>query len=110
VLTSIQGNPAVPPDVQQQAEIELSSGVPFLSDADVESALEEAGVTGRGDVAEAASSPLAASWGWAHCERLTSAGQDLRYGDCDEMLARRLERSITPGCPTSPTRPRPPRE
>jgi hypothetical protein len=62
VLTSIQGNPAVPPDVQQQAEIELSSGVPFLSVADLESALEEAGVTGRGDVAEAARSPLAASW------------------------------------------------
>ncbi len=47
VLTGIQGNPAVPPDVQQQAEIELSSGVPFLSDADVESALEAAGVTGE---------------------------------------------------------------
>jgi MFS family permease len=47
VLTGIQGNPAVPPDVQQQANIELSSGVPFLSDADVESALEQAGVTGE---------------------------------------------------------------
>jgi MFS family permease len=45
VLTGIQGNPAVPPDVQQQANTELSSGVPFLSDADVESALEDAGVT-----------------------------------------------------------------
>ena len=47
VLTGIQGNPDVPPDLQQQAEIELASGVPFLSNADVESALEEAGVTGE---------------------------------------------------------------
>ena len=46
VLTGIQGNPAVPPDLQEQAKVELSSGVPFLSDSDVESALEEAGVTG----------------------------------------------------------------
>jgi MFS family permease len=47
VVTGIQDNPEVPPDLQQQAEVELSSGVPFLSDADVETALEEAGVTGE---------------------------------------------------------------
>jgi hypothetical protein len=47
VLTGIQGNPAVPPDLQERANVELSSGVPFLSDFDVESALEEAGVTGE---------------------------------------------------------------
>ena len=47
VLTGIQGNPAVPPDLQEQATVELSSGVPFLSDSDVEAALEEAGVTGE---------------------------------------------------------------
>jgi MFS family permease len=44
LLTGIQGNPAVPPDLQEQANVELSSGVPFLSDADVEAALEEAGI------------------------------------------------------------------
>ena len=47
VLTGIQGNPAVPTDVQEQATIELSGGVPFLSDADVEAALDDAGVTGE---------------------------------------------------------------
>ena len=47
VLTGIQGNPAVPPDLQQKAEVELSGGVPFLADADVESALEEARVSGE---------------------------------------------------------------
>lgn len=47
MLTGIQGNPAVPPDLQQKAEVELSGGVPFLADADVESALEEARVSGE---------------------------------------------------------------
>ena len=31
VLTGIQDNPAVPTDVQEQATVELSGGVPFLS-------------------------------------------------------------------------------
>ena len=46
LAAGIQQNPAVPPDVREQAETQLSSGVPFISDADLESALEEAGVTG----------------------------------------------------------------
>jgi len=33
--------------VRQQADVQLSSGVPFLSDDDLESALEQAGVTGE---------------------------------------------------------------
>jgi MFS family permease len=47
LLTGIQGNPAVPSDIQKRAEVELSIGVPFLSDADVEAALKDAGVTGQ---------------------------------------------------------------
>jgi MFS family permease len=46
LVAGIQQNPAVPPDVRQKAEVKLSGGVPFLSDADLESALKEAGVTG----------------------------------------------------------------
>ncbi|HEX5900017.1 MAG TPA: MFS transporter [Solirubrobacteraceae bacterium] len=46
LAAGIQQNPAVPPDVRQKAEVPLSGGVPFLSDADLESALKEAGVTG----------------------------------------------------------------
>ena len=46
LVAGIQQNPAVPPDVRQRAEVELSGGVPFLSDADLEAALKEAGVTG----------------------------------------------------------------
>jgi MFS family permease len=46
LAAGIQQNPAVPPEVRQQADVQLSSGVPFVSDADLESALDEAGVTG----------------------------------------------------------------
>jgi MFS family permease len=44
LVAGIQENPAVPAEVKQQAEVQLSDGVPFLSDADAEAALEEAGV------------------------------------------------------------------
>jgi MFS family permease len=43
-FNDIQGNPAIPDDVSSQAQVELSAGVPFVSDAQLESALEEAGV------------------------------------------------------------------
>jgi MFS family permease len=46
LVSGIQANAAVPADVKQQAETQLSSGVPFLSDKDLEAALEDAGVTG----------------------------------------------------------------
>jgi MFS family permease len=41
---NIEQNPAVPPEVTAQAEVELSAGIPFMSDADLEDALTEAGV------------------------------------------------------------------
>jgi Na+/melibiose symporter-like transporter len=47
LLAGIQSNPAVPADVKQQANVELSSGVPFLSDKDLTSSLDKAGVTGE---------------------------------------------------------------
>ena len=47
LVTGIQENPAVPAEVRRQADVQLSSGVPFLSNADAESALEQAGVTGE---------------------------------------------------------------
>jgi MFS family permease len=43
-FTGIAENPDVPPEVTSQATVELSSGVPFISDADLETALEQAGV------------------------------------------------------------------
>ena len=36
LATGIQENPAIPPAVRDQADVRLASGVPFLSDADLE--------------------------------------------------------------------------
>jgi MFS family permease len=43
-LTGIQNNPAVPDELASQASVELSSGVPFISDADLKVALDDVGV------------------------------------------------------------------
>jgi hypothetical protein len=51
-LQGIQNNPAIPPEVSAQATVELAGGVPFTSDADLQAALQEAGVPS--DVATAA--------------------------------------------------------
>jgi hypothetical protein len=44
LLQGVQGNPAIPEPLQTQASIQLASGVPFLSDAQLQTALTEAGV------------------------------------------------------------------
>jgi Na+/melibiose symporter-like transporter len=43
-LTGIADDPDVPDEVVDQANVELASGVPFISNSDLESALEDAGV------------------------------------------------------------------
>jgi MFS family permease len=43
-LTGIENNPAVPANVSSKAKTELSGGIPFVSDADLKKALDEAGV------------------------------------------------------------------
>jgi MFS family permease len=45
LVAGIQQNAAVPAEVKKQANVELSSGVPFLSDTDAEKALEQAGIS-----------------------------------------------------------------
>ena len=47
----IEGNPDVPDDLSAQAEVELSSGVPFIPDDQLQDALTSAGVAG--DTADA---------------------------------------------------------
>jgi MFS family permease len=42
-LTNIQQSPAIPAEAKSQASVELAGGVPFVSDADLEAALEKAG-------------------------------------------------------------------
>jgi MFS family permease len=43
-FSGIAGNPAVPKDLTSKAQTELTSGVPFISDADLQHALDAAGV------------------------------------------------------------------
>src|SRR4051794_33183567 len=45
-FANIENNPAVPHHLSSQAESQLTSGVPFISDADLEDALSDAGVRG----------------------------------------------------------------
>jgi MFS family permease len=50
-LMGVQDNPDIPSDLAQTAEIELAGGIPFTSTADLETALDDAGV--EGDEADA---------------------------------------------------------
>jgi hypothetical protein len=43
-LTSVTENPDIPASVKDQATVQLASGIPFMSDADLQAALDEAGV------------------------------------------------------------------
>ena len=47
-LTGVEENPAVPAPVKARASTELSGGIPFLSDDELETALDEARVSRRG--------------------------------------------------------------
>ncbi|MBV6755329.1 MFS transporter [Rhodococcus opacus] len=44
IVAGIQADPDVPPSVQEQATTELASGVPFLSDTQLDAAMKEASV------------------------------------------------------------------
>jgi MFS family permease len=44
-LGGIQQNPAVPAEVSTHANVELAAGIPFVSDADLQAALHQAGVS-----------------------------------------------------------------
>src|SRR3954454_13048161 len=46
-LTNVEQSSAIPPRVKEQAQIELAGGVPFVSDADLEAALDDAHVSRR---------------------------------------------------------------
>jgi hypothetical protein len=46
-LTGIQHNPAVPKDLAAKAQVELSGGIPFLSDKDLQTQLDKAKVPAK---------------------------------------------------------------
>jgi hypothetical protein len=43
-FTGIQDNPAIPEQVSSNAQVKLASGIPFISDEDLRTALQDAGV------------------------------------------------------------------
>jgi MFS family permease len=43
-LTGVQHNPAVPKDLAAKAQVELAGGIPFLSDKDLQTQLDKAGL------------------------------------------------------------------
>ncbi len=45
-LSGIENNPDVPEDVVDRANVQLAAGAPFISDAQLQTALDDAGVTG----------------------------------------------------------------
>jgi hypothetical protein len=44
-LTGVTNNPDIPQEVKTQANTELAAGVPFISDADLEKAMQDAGMS-----------------------------------------------------------------
>ena len=45
-LTGIADHPDVPDNLSSQAQVELAGGIPFISDQDLKTALQQAGVSG----------------------------------------------------------------
>jgi hypothetical protein len=66
-LANIQQSPTIPPNVKSQAQVELAGGVTFISDADLEAALDEANVD------PATSDPALEAYGEARIDGLRSA-------------------------------------
>ncbi|HET9213954.1 MAG TPA: MFS transporter [Gaiellaceae bacterium] len=66
-LANVQQNDAIPATAKEQAETELAGGVPFVSDADLEIALDEA------DVAPATADAALAAYGEARLAGLRAA-------------------------------------
>ena len=66
-LTNVQQSAAIPASAKEQAEVELAGGVPFVSDADLEAALDEA------DVDPAAADAALAAYADARLAGLRSA-------------------------------------
>jgi hypothetical protein len=46
-LANVLQSSAIPDRVKAQAQVELAGGVPFVSDADLQAALDKAGVNGK---------------------------------------------------------------
>ena len=88
-FTNIADNPDVPGRIVSEAEVKLTSGVPFLSDSDLEAALDDAHV--RPSVADAivdanadarASTVCAPRWPCSACSRSLRSSQHVDSRRC----------------------------
>jgi MFS family permease len=102
-LVGIQDNPDVPDEVVAQTEVQIASGAPFLSDADLDAALSAAGVDA--DVAESILDENAS----ARIDGLRAALGALAVLGVLAILAARRLPSAPVGQPATPSGPDPAR-
>jgi MFS family permease len=100
-FTGIKSNPAIPDELAVDAQTQLASGVPFVSDEDLQQALNEAGVPQ--EAADAAVDENAE----ARIEGLRSALAVLALIALLALLVTRGIPTVQPGAETAPARPPP---
>ena len=98
-FTGIQGNPNVPASVASKAQTELASGVPFLSDADLKVALDQAHVPPK--TADA----IVETNATARIDGLRAAVSILALLSLVALLFTRGIPTVQPGAPSSPRAP-----
>jgi hypothetical protein len=95
-LQGVQQNPSIPTQVKSEASVQLASGVPFLSDTDLQAALQDADVSTQVTTAALEVNVMPGSPG---CGRPGGAGAH-RVGWAGLFSARRIPTRP----PQSPTR------
>jgi EmrB/QacA subfamily drug resistance transporter len=90
-IANIQSSDAIPARAKENATTELASGVPFVSDADLQKALDEAGVRGR------QSDAALSAYQDARIDGLKSALAILAALSVGALFAAQLIPSIQPG-------------
>jgi hypothetical protein len=98
-LANIQASPDIPGRVKSEAQVELAGGVPFISDADLEEALDGAGVSRR------AVEPTIDAYSAARIEGLRSALAILAAAAIGALFfAQRIPKTQPGAARPSPTR------
>ena len=102
-FTGIADNPDVPDRVVSSAQVELTSGVPFVSDKDLEAALDEAHVTPRRSPMPSstrtptrASTACAPRWPCSPCSRCSRSSRPVDYRRSNRATLASPRRSSPP--------------
>ena len=99
-LVNVQQSQAIPASAKEQAQVELAGGIPFVSDADLEAALDEAGAT------TAATDAALAAYADARLDGLRSALAILAVLAVLALFLAQSIPTIQPGAAERPTRER----